>query len=208
MFTEQLTVSCGWRLMADCASVWDHLATAASEVKAGSSPTCHHSDRCVFEKREWWVKSVWCCFCGLPEHWESHTDLPEIRALQGRTPEYEGMGDENDDVSDDEDEDEEDQGFDHLKETEEEQQQPDFIVNMYNALRESECEWQQREAQAGRGSALRLGSSVCSPSWTCGLFLNLHSLCSSSSLRKSGLILWWMGSVSILFFFFSGFYCI
>lgn len=81
-------------------------------------------------------------FYGLPEHWESHTDLPEIRALQGRTPEDEGMGDENDEVSDDEDEDEEDQGFDRLKETEEEeeQQQPDFIVNMYNALRESECE--------------------------------------------------------------------
>lgn len=85
------------------------------------------------------------------------------------------MGDGNDEVSDDEDEDEEDQGLGHPKEAE--QKQPDFIVNMYNALRESECEWQQREDQTGRGSAPRLGSSVSSPSWTFGFFLDLHSLC-------------------------------
>lgn len=77
----------------------------------------------------------------LREHWESHTDLPEIRALQGRTPEDEGTGDGNDEVSEDEDEeeeDDEDHGFGHPEETDE--KQPDFIGNMYNALRESECE--------------------------------------------------------------------
>lgn len=81
------------------------------------------------------MRSIWCSVWP-PEHWESHTDLPEIRALHGRTPEDEGMGDRNDEVS--EDEDEEEQGFGQPEETEE--KQADFIVNMYNALRESECE--------------------------------------------------------------------
>ncbi|CAF97816.1 unnamed protein product, partial [Tetraodon nigroviridis] len=57
----------------------------------------------------------------LREHWESHTDLPEIRALQGRRPEDQGAGDGDEEVSDDEEEDDEDQGFDRPKETEEEQ---------------------------------------------------------------------------------------
>lgn len=86
------------------------------------------------------MKSI-CSSVWPPEHWESHTDLPEIRALQGRTPEDEGTGDGNDEVSEDEDEeeeDDEDQGFGHPEETDE--KQPDFIGNMYNALRESECE--------------------------------------------------------------------
>lgn len=75
-----------------------------------------------------------------PEHWESHTDLPEIRDLQGRRPEDEGTGDGNDEVSEDEDEDDEEQGFGRPKEEKEAEKQADFIVNMYNALRESECE--------------------------------------------------------------------
>lgn len=83
------------------------------------------------------MKSIWCSVW-LPAHWESHTDLPEIRALQGRTPEDQGTGDGNDEVSEDEDEDDEDQGFGHPKEAGE--KQPDFMVNMYNALRENECE--------------------------------------------------------------------
>lgn len=78
-------------------------------------------------------------FCvWLTEHWESHTDLPEVRALQGRTPEDEGIGDGNGELSEDEDEEDEDQGLGHPREAQEER--PDLIVNMFNALRESECE--------------------------------------------------------------------
>lgn len=62
--------------------------------------------------------------------------MPEIVALQGRTAEDEGTGDRGDE--DEEDEDEEDEGFSCQSQTEE--KPPDFIVNMYNALRESECE--------------------------------------------------------------------
>lgn len=82
----------------------------------------------------WW-------FLWPAELWEHHADLPEIVALQGRTPEDEGMGDRDDedaDADDDGDEDDEDEGFDCPKQTDE--KQPDFIANMYNALRESECE--------------------------------------------------------------------
>ncbi|XP_056901931.1 guanine nucleotide-binding protein-like 1 [Takifugu flavidus] len=75
----------------------------------------------------------------LRELWENHADLPEIVALQGRTPEDEGTGDRGDeDADDDEDEEEEDEGFSCP--TRRDEKPPDFIVNMYNALRESECE--------------------------------------------------------------------
>uniref|UniRef100_H2TUH7 Guanine nucleotide-binding protein-like 1 n=2 Tax=Takifugu rubripes TaxID=31033 RepID=H2TUH7_TAKRU len=75
----------------------------------------------------------------LRELWETHADLPEIVALQGRTPEDEGTGDRGDeDADDDEDEEEEDEGFSCP--TRRDEKPPDFIVNMYNALRESECE--------------------------------------------------------------------
>lgn len=80
------------------------------------------------------------CFILWPaELWENHADLPEIVALQGRTPEDEGMGDRDvEDADDDGDEDDEDEGFGCPKQTDE--KQPDFIANMYNALGESECE--------------------------------------------------------------------
>lgn len=170
MFTEQPTVSCGWRWTAECASAWDHPATAASEVKPPPSRLVAIATG-VFDGEEWQVRSIWSSLWP-PEHWESHTDLPEIRALQGRRPEDQGAGDGDEEVSDDEEEDDEDQGFDRLKETEEEQ--PGFIVNMYNTLRERECEWQLGGAQAALAP---------SPSWPLSFFPNLHSLCSSSSSR-------------------------
>lgn len=88
------------------------------------------------------------------EHWENHPDLPEIMALQGRTTEEEGMGERDDeddgesstepeeerdrDADDDEDGDDEDEGFRHPRRKD--GKPSGFTVNMYNVLRENECE--------------------------------------------------------------------
>lgn len=88
------------------------------------------------------------------EHWENHPDLPEIMALQGRTTEGEGPGERDDDddgesstepeeerdrdADDDEDGDDEDEGFGCPRQRED--KQSGFTVNMYNVLRENECE--------------------------------------------------------------------
>ncbi|XP_034030342.1 guanine nucleotide-binding protein-like 1 [Thalassophryne amazonica] len=90
----------------------------------------------------------------LREHWENHSDLPEIMALQGRT-EGEETGEEEEEEDresstepdeerdrdaddDDGDGDDEDEGCGHPK------QQGDaptgFMLNMYSVLPEHECE--------------------------------------------------------------------
>uniref|UniRef100_A0A3Q3WYX8 Guanine nucleotide-binding protein-like 1 n=1 Tax=Mola mola TaxID=94237 RepID=A0A3Q3WYX8_MOLML len=90
----------------------------------------------------------------LKEHWENHTDLPEIMALQGRTTEDEGSAERDDDddgesstepeeerdrdADDDEDGDDEDEGFGCPRQKDD--KQSGFTVNMYNVLRENECE--------------------------------------------------------------------
>uniref|UniRef100_A0A3P8SUV4 Guanine nucleotide-binding protein-like 1 n=1 Tax=Amphiprion percula TaxID=161767 RepID=A0A3P8SUV4_AMPPE len=92
----------------------------------------------------------------LREHWENHPDLPEIMALQGRLTEEEGTGERDDeedgesstepeeekdrDADDDEDGDgdDEDEGFGHPRRKDDEPS--GFTVNMYNVLRENECE--------------------------------------------------------------------
>ncbi|TKS82271.1 Guanine nucleotide-binding protein-like 1 [Collichthys lucidus] len=90
----------------------------------------------------------------LREQWENHPDLPEIIALQGRTAEEEGTGDRDDDedgesstepeeerdrdADDDEDGDDEDEGLGHPRQKE--NKPSGFTVNMYNVLRENECE--------------------------------------------------------------------
>lgn len=92
----------------------------------------------------------------LREHWENHPDLPEIMALQGRATEEEGTGERDDeedgesstepeeekdrDADDDEDGDgdDEDEGFGHPRRKDNEPS--GFTVNMYNVLRENECE--------------------------------------------------------------------
>lgn len=90
----------------------------------------------------------------LREHWENHPDLPEIMALQGRTNEEEGIEEPVDDddgesstepeeerdrdADDDEDGDDEDEGF--RQPTKKDDQPSGFTVNMYNVLRENECE--------------------------------------------------------------------
>lgn len=88
------------------------------------------------------------------EHWENHPDLPEIMALQGRTTEEEGAGERDDDddgesstepeeerdrdADDDEDGDDEDEGFGHRARKDD--KPSGFTVNMFNVLRENECE--------------------------------------------------------------------
>ncbi|TNN81647.1 Guanine nucleotide-binding protein-like 1 [Liparis tanakae] len=89
----------------------------------------------------------------LREHWENHPDLPEIVALLGRTEEEGTGGDDDDDdgesstepeeerdrdADDDEDGDDEDEGFGHPRPKED--KPSGFTVNMYNVLRENECE--------------------------------------------------------------------
>ncbi|GAA6229281.1 guanine nucleotide-binding protein-like 1 [Lates japonicus] len=91
----------------------------------------------------------------LREHWENHPDLPEIMALQGRLTEEEGTGERDDeegesstepeeerdrDADDDEDGDgdDEDEGFGHPGRKDD--KPSGFTVNMYNVLRENECE--------------------------------------------------------------------
>lgn len=90
----------------------------------------------------------------LKEHWENHPDLPDIVALQGRTTAAEGTGERDDDddgesstepeeerdrdADDDEDGDDEDEGFGDARRKEE--KPSGFTVNMYNVLRENECE--------------------------------------------------------------------
>lgn len=95
-------------------------------------------------------------FLWSTEHWENHPDLPEIMALQGRSTEEEGTGERDDeedgesstepeeerdrDADDDEDGDgdDEDEGFGHPGRKDD--KPSGFTVNMYNVLRENECE--------------------------------------------------------------------
>ncbi|XP_068614791.1 guanine nucleotide-binding protein-like 1 [Brachionichthys hirsutus] len=90
----------------------------------------------------------------LREHWENHPGLPEIVALQGRRTEQAEEGEREDeedgessteseeerdrDADDDEDGDDEDEGFGHPKPKDDKSR--GFTVNMYNVLRENECE--------------------------------------------------------------------
>lgn len=86
------------------------------------------------------------------DHWENHPDLPEIMALQGRlTEEVAGEREDEDDgesstepeeerdrdADDDEDGDDEDEGFGHPRRKD---KPSGFTVNMYDVLRENECE--------------------------------------------------------------------
>ncbi|KAL6109260.1 gnl1 [Pungitius sinensis] len=92
----------------------------------------------------------------LREHWENHPDLSEIIALQGRTAAEGDVDRDNDDddddgesstepeeerdrdADDDEDGDDEDEGLVQPKQKED--KPSGFTVNMYNVLRENECE--------------------------------------------------------------------
>ncbi|XP_061573115.1 guanine nucleotide-binding protein-like 1 [Cololabis saira] len=90
----------------------------------------------------------------LREHWENHPDLPEIMALQGRATEEEETEEREDeedgesstepeeerdrDADDDEDGDDEDEGFGDPKKGD--KKPSGFTVNMFNVLRENECE--------------------------------------------------------------------
>uniref|UniRef100_A0A3Q2PBQ8 Guanine nucleotide-binding protein-like 1 n=1 Tax=Fundulus heteroclitus TaxID=8078 RepID=A0A3Q2PBQ8_FUNHE len=90
----------------------------------------------------------------LKDHWENHPDLPEVMALQGRTAEKEGGAEREDeedgesssepeeeqdrDADDDEDGDDEDEGFGHQRRNDE--KPSGFTVNMYNVLRENDCD--------------------------------------------------------------------
>uniref|UniRef100_A0A667Z068 Guanine nucleotide-binding protein-like 1 n=1 Tax=Myripristis murdjan TaxID=586833 RepID=A0A667Z068_9TELE len=77
----------------------------------------------------------------LKGHWENHPDIPEIMALQGRT-EDDGAGDRDEDEdgeSSTEPEEERDRdGFGRPKRRDE--MSSGLTVNMYNVLRENECE--------------------------------------------------------------------
>lgn len=86
--------------------------------------------------------------------------------LQGRTTEEEGERDDDDDgesstepeeerdrdADDDEDGDDEDEGFGHPRQRDD--KPPGFTVNMYNVLRENECEWWWREVRGRIGCSL------------------------------------------------------
>ncbi|XP_015226287.1 PREDICTED: guanine nucleotide-binding protein-like 1 [Cyprinodon variegatus] len=90
----------------------------------------------------------------LKEHWENHPDLPDIMALQGRAAEEEGSAEREDeedgesssepeeerdrDADDDEDGDDEDEGFGHQGQNV--KKPSGFTINMYNVLREKDCE--------------------------------------------------------------------
>uniref|UniRef100_A0A8D3ADK3 Guanine nucleotide-binding protein-like 1 n=1 Tax=Scophthalmus maximus TaxID=52904 RepID=A0A8D3ADK3_SCOMX len=90
----------------------------------------------------------------LREHWENHPDLPEIMTLQGRMAAAESTGDRDDDedgesstepeeerdwdADDDGDGDDEDEGFGLPRRKDD--KPSGFTVNMYNVLRENECE--------------------------------------------------------------------
>ncbi|XP_075897036.1 guanine nucleotide-binding protein-like 1 [Nelusetta ayraudi] len=90
----------------------------------------------------------------LREHWENHTDLPEVIALQGRTAEDEGTGDRDDDddresssepeeerdrdADDDEDGDDEDEGFGYPRTRD--NKPSGLTVNMFNVLQDNECQ--------------------------------------------------------------------
>lgn len=95
-----------------------------------------------------------CLFLAPAEHWENHTDLPEVIALQGRTAEDEGTGDRDDDddresssepeeerdrdADDDEDGDDEDEGFGYPRTRD--NKPSGLTVNMFNVLQDNECE--------------------------------------------------------------------
>ena len=94
-------------------------------------------------------------------HWENHPDLPEVIALQGRTEGDEAgereEGEEEDDDEEEEsstepeeeeeegdrdaDDDDEDEGFRESRRKREAAVPPgNLTVNMFNVLRENECE--------------------------------------------------------------------
>ncbi|KAG9344967.1 hypothetical protein JZ751_009507 [Albula glossodonta] len=90
-------------------------------------------------------------FSSQKEKWESHPDLPEIVALQGRRDE-EGAGDRDEeegesssepeeerdrDADDDEDGDDEDEGF--ARPAQKDKPKADHMVNMFSVLGEDEC---------------------------------------------------------------------
>lgn len=87
------------------------------------------------------------------EHWESHTDILEILALQGRTSEEDAAGkrddeedgesstepeEERDRDADDDDDGDEDEGFGQPRRKE--QTATGLTANMFHVLRENECE--------------------------------------------------------------------
>ncbi|XP_076010806.1 guanine nucleotide-binding protein-like 1 [Genypterus blacodes] len=89
----------------------------------------------------------------LREHWENHLDLPEIMALQGRLEEEQTERDDEEDgesstepederdrdADDDEDgDDDDDEGLRHPKRKDD--RSSGFTVNMYNVLRENNCD--------------------------------------------------------------------
>lgn len=98
--------------------------------------------------------SLMYLFFAPAEHWENHTDLPEVIALQGRAAEDEGTGDRDDeddresssepeeerdrDADDDEDGDDEDEGFGFPRTRD--NKPSGLTVNMFNVLQDNECE--------------------------------------------------------------------
>lgn len=133
--------------MAGCVSACGLRATAASEVTEPRLPLSGKVKQVSF---------VDVFVFGPPaEQWETHTDLPEVMALQGRTAEEEGTGDRDEDddresssepeeerdrdADDDEDGDDEDEGFGYPRTRD--NKPSGLTVNMFNVLQDNECEW-------------------------------------------------------------------
>ncbi|CDQ64964.1 unnamed protein product [Oncorhynchus mykiss] len=75
------------------------------------------------------------------QQWESHPDLAEIIALQGRKEEGTGEREEEEEGedADDDGDDDEDEGFGHPA-VNERKGPTSLTVNMFDVLRENECE--------------------------------------------------------------------
>lgn len=113
-------------------------------------------------------KTLFLIYLWFAEHWENHVDLPEIIALQGRAAEEEGAGERDDDedgesstepeeerdrdADDDEDGDDEDEGCRDRRQKNE--NPPGFTVNIFNVLRENECEWEMTDSTHSSSSDL------------------------------------------------------
>uniref|UniRef100_A0A3B3ZVL8 Guanine nucleotide-binding protein-like 1 n=1 Tax=Periophthalmus magnuspinnatus TaxID=409849 RepID=A0A3B3ZVL8_9GOBI len=79
----------------------------------------------------------------LREHWENHVDLPDVVAIQGRTN-VEEVSDEEGESSSEGEEEERDRDADVDEDADDDDDETappsGFTVNMYNVLRENECE--------------------------------------------------------------------